>query len=468
MAIRQWIQRHRTEITLFLISFIVHLAASVFLYAKYHDPVPYHRVLYFENEDAIEYLDVAKQIVSGHGFSRHGVPAAVRTPVYPLLLAIPMLARLPITWSILIMQNIIASLAGVMLYRAGKLLFSERAGKIAGYIYALEPYMIMSANLATTETLFNFLLICFLYYFACYALFAPPQTRALIASGVFLGLAVLTRPVALYTPALVILIFGLLAILKKRSIRQAIIHCAFWIGVFLAILAPWSIREYVHYGTFRITNIDANMMYFRIAPLVVADQEGIGYVQAIEKLRQRLMARFPDFVGEKVYTTFDYYDFMTGETGRLVSERPFLVAKYYALSLIPALTGTGYEYMLENVVGLARAQARQSFTELLAHRNWAGYVRALSRMDIFQAALILGALVWVAVYLLIFWTLSAKVWWQKHGMAFAILLLFAAYFIFFSLGPQIHARYRMPTLPFLYLLLGYSIVQLKNGRTINR
>lgn len=451
--IKAWVRSHRTEIILFCVSFFIHLIVSVFLFAKFSD-----HVLFFENEDAYGYVGLAESIAGGQGFSRYGVPSAVRTPVYPLFLSLPLFvgfSGFSFTWSVLILQNIVASLAGVFLFYIGKILFSRRVGLIAGVIYVLEPYMLMTANLGTTETLFNFLVIAGVYAFVRF-IYGNYSWRPLVLSGIVFGLATLTRPVAQYIPLLFLCLFISLFFLKKIRLKQTFLFFGIWFISFFAILSPWLIRQYGEFGRVKLTNIDAVILYSRIAPIVVSETEHISYVEAIQKLNQTLRATDSEYNDEDVNNNFKHYDYMVDTTKMLIAEYPGVVAKYYALSLIPALTGTGYEYMLEEVLNLRRSRPRPNFTELLLRSDVRGYIGAVTQLDVFQLVLLGGAGLWVLAYILIFWSVSRRVVWHEHGIALLIILLFAGYFLFFSLGPQIHARYRMPTFPFLYLLIAFA------------
>lgn len=450
VAVKQFLQNHRIEIVIFFISFLAHLAASIFLYHKFGN-----QVLYFENEDAHSYINLAQSIAAGQGFARDGVPSAVRTPVYPLFLAIFYFLRLPMPWIILLAQNIVASIAAVFLFRIGRMIFSQRVGIMAGVIYAIEPYMLMTANLATTETLFNAIIIASIYSFVHW--WQCRASRNVVYTALFFGLATLTRPVALYGPAVFLSLMAVVAVCEKRY-RRTIMQIALFLIVFVMSLSPWLIRQYTHYHRWKITNIDAVMFYGRIAPIVVSYEQGISYNDAIQLLNKQLHGAVAENKGEdaNVYNNFFYYDFMMRTTKTLVARHPGIVARYYALSLIPALTGTGYEYMLEDVFGLHRANTRPNFTGLLFHGNISRYWQAIIQLDVFQSTLLLGAGTWALCYLLIFFTLCRKVVWRRHWLPLLLCLTFAGYFIFFTLGPAVHARYRMPSFPFWFLLISFS------------
>lgn len=451
-GIKNFTGRYQKEIVLFLISFIIHLLMSIFLYNKFGD-----QVLFFENEDAHSYINLAQSIASGTGFSREGVVSAVRTPLFPLLVSSIFIFHLPVTWSVLILQNLFFSFTVVLLYRLGKDWFSARVGFIAGGIYLVEPYLAMTANLATTETLFNFLLVGFLYFFSRFYLTTTANYRALGWSAFFAGLATLTRPVAQFLPLAVIALFAIQYIFKRQAWSSVWRGIIVFTAIFFIVLAPWIGRQYYHYHRFRITTSDAYMLYFKIAPLVIADQKNITYNTATELLRQRLVDRFPDFTEEGIYNSFRYYDVMVNEAKEIIKERPLPVIRFYLLSFVPSLFGTGYEYMLENVAGIVREIPRVSYTSLISSTEWSMYYEAIRQINIFQIALFCGALVWFMIYALIMLTLAHRNVWHKHGWAMILSTVLIGYFVFFSLGPASHARYRVPTFPLWFMLVAFAI-----------
>lgn len=420
---------------------------SIFLYAQVGD-----RVLTFENEDALSYLDVGRNIVARGGFYADGVPSAYRTPLYPLFLAGFIFLGLPLPWALLLVQNIIASCAGVLLYRLGALLFGVRAGQVAGWIYVLEPYMLMTANLATTETVFNFFLIAFAFVFAR-ALRAGTPWRFLFA-GALLGALALTRPVALYLPVPVLVLLAIHSA-KERHWRLAGLRGVLLLAAFVAVIAPWSVRQYAQFGRWRITNIDAFMLYARVAPIVVMEEEGLDYISAA-KMKMRELTSTPGFSDEAMIHRFDFYDVMVAETKRLVLSRPLPVVRFYAVSAIPTLFGTGYEYMLEDVFGLKRASARPSYTEIVLTQGANGLITFFRDFDLFQLVFFAGIFLWGGAYGVILFSLVRRPPWRGHT-AILLPLFFALYFVLFTLGPASHARYRMPSFPFWFLLFGAAV-----------
>lgn len=465
--------RRRAPLILFAVSVAAHLLASIFLYDKFGE-----RVLVFENADAGGYISLAKSIVAGDGFVRDGVYTAVRTPAYPLFLALIYSLPVPKVWTILLLQNLLASAAAVLVFKIGEILFSKRVGLIAGALYALEPYLLMTANLATTETFFNFIIAAFGYFFVRWYLdkseeLSPParggdgraegETRgggsasALYISAALLGLATLARPAALFAPGVVLILLLIRWRYKKEQLAQVFKNAVIFGLIFLAVLSPWLIRQYLRFGTPRLTNIDSVMLYFRAAPLAVAAEEGIGYTDAIQVLWQRLQAKFPDAGPGDEYTDFRFYQYMVETTKELLARQRGLVFKTYTVSLIPALFGTGYEYMLTDIFGLERQAPRPSYSEVILQQGFGGLFRQFAQPDIFQAALLFSLVLWASAYWLIFNLLIRRDSWRRYFLSLLFLLGFTGYFILITLGPAVHARYRLPTFPWLFILIAAGI-----------
>lgn len=441
--------QHRNIFLLLAIGILVHFAASIFLYSKFGE-----QTLFFENEDAHSYVDLGKSLSEGKGFVREGEASAYRTPLYPLILSILFITKLPFTWAVLMFQNIIASLGGVLLYVIGKKIFSGRVGLLVFCLYTIEPYLLLTSNLATTETVFIFLTILIAYFFVRFI--EKNELKDIILTAALCGLATLTRPVAYYLP----LIVGIVSILSvgclKKQWKRAGIVCGIIVLVYCAVLSPWLVRQYVQFKTTHITNIDAFMLYARVAPIVEMDRTGLNYEEAAKSVIRRLEEK-PGYSYGAIINRFDYYDFMKEETRQMVMSDPIPVIRFYAVSSIPTLFGTGYEYILENVFGVERTLSRVSYTEVLLKEGITGVAHIFSNLDIFQVILLLSVLMWTVIYISIMMLVVRKRSWQQHGIYLLFFILIAGYFTFFTLGPASQVRYRLPSFPFLYLLLAAAV-----------
>ena len=113
--------------------------------------------------------------------------------------------------------------------------------------------------------------------------------------------------------------------------------------------------------------------------------------------------------------------------------------------------------MLENVLGLERPVSRVSYSGLLLQEGWAALWRQFKSVDVFQASLFASWFLWGVSYLLILYGLWQKDVWRHQAPVFLVFLSVIGYFVLFLLGPASHARYRMPTFPFLFLLIAFGL-----------
>src|SRR5437588_753867 len=128
-----------------------------------------------------------------------------------------------------------ASFLLILLLTAGALV---RLGLWLAALYAFYPSLLGFNNLLLTEVLFTFLLSAFCYLVVLF--FRREHLSYLLAAGVVLGLATLSRSVLwLFPPvfALYLLIFW------KASWLRRLLAVAAVAVPFAAIIAPWAVRN---------------------------------------------------------------------------------------------------------------------------------------------------------------------------------------------------------------------------------
>ncbi len=161
----------------------------------------------------------------------------LRTPVYPLYLAVTR----TITGSSFIGPMILQVIVGVgvvyVTYRLGLNLFGRRVALCAAMILAVDPLSIVYSSLVLTEVLFTFFVVC-----SVLLLWRPDANRWTrgLASGLLLGVATLTRPVSLYLS--ILLAIGYL-ILERRRLRQAVVVVLSFLIGFGLIAGGWVVRN---------------------------------------------------------------------------------------------------------------------------------------------------------------------------------------------------------------------------------
>ncbi len=214
---------------------------------------------YLYGGDAALYIGPAKTLWQ-HGILASGpdaldVPLSFAPPLYAIFLA-PIVGLLP--WTMALSVVVILQLA--MLWFTAQAVRSllpkslENARDLAQLLVLFNPNALFTAHLIQPESLFTLLATLALVGIWGQALI-PGWMRA-IGTGLMLGLATLTRPVALYAIPLLPVLLPLLALIAapmhsgaRRRLPQGIVTDSIAMALTAALcVAPWFARNAVEFG----------------------------------------------------------------------------------------------------------------------------------------------------------------------------------------------------------------------------
>lgn len=233
-------------------------------------------------KDEINYVDRAHALLDGQGYLgsyqswvRHGIqpmaklpqyPGAYQPPGYPTFVAAVLALTGRSARAVQVVQCALSAATCVLVFALGRAWFGERTGRIAGWMSAFYPNLIAFSHYFWTETFFTALLV------ALFALLYLPDggrlgaPRRYVAAGVLLAVGALTRATLLYFAPVLVVFMALLDAgeegwprLRALRLRAALVRGAIMIGVALALIAPWTVRNYVVHGGFVL--IDTNAPY---------------------------------------------------------------------------------------------------------------------------------------------------------------------------------------------------------------
>lgn len=204
---------------------------------------------YAGTSDQAEYSRFAWSLATGQGYQGMEPgggpdirPSAYIPPGTPALYALVyVLTSSRSVIAVRLVQCVIGALSVVLVFLLANALFGRRTAWIAGILFALYPPAAYYCYELMSETLFVFFLIAFLLL--CVAYLAPsPSWKSALATGLVLGLAMLTRPAMLF----LFPFYLLWLVLVFRSMRQ--IGLGLLMVLFAAlVITPWSIRNYPIY-----------------------------------------------------------------------------------------------------------------------------------------------------------------------------------------------------------------------------
>jgi len=222
-----------------LVLFAALLAALLFVFVY---PLP------VVHDDAVEYLAIARNLASGNGFTMNGSnPAVYRPPLFSSLLG---------CWFFLTGTSSVASAAifqslvhatGVL---AAFLLFLELAPSLTwatgGALFlAVNPLLVTRVVFVLQEP--TLLLFTTLAAYLSVRMVTAPSTLRSALTGAAWGLCTLAKMVAWFVPFMLLAMHFLPGRLRRK---RRVIEAAAIVACFTAIIAPWTIRNYVHFQRF--------------------------------------------------------------------------------------------------------------------------------------------------------------------------------------------------------------------------
>lgn len=188
------------------------------------------------------YVLLARNLVSGQGYTYAHLPTAFRTPGYPLFLAAMMeVFGGHFVFAARFIQVIAGFATAYFCMSAARSLFDETAGKATMLAALLFPTLLYFSGEILTEGLTSFLLALFLWKFA--QDIRGPSLKRAAAMGVAVGFGALVRAN--------MAVLGLVALVAAWGVRRsprarmqlAIVPlCA---GL---VVAPWIIRNWIVFG----------------------------------------------------------------------------------------------------------------------------------------------------------------------------------------------------------------------------
>lgn len=188
--------------------------------------------------DGTDYYRIATHLAEGRGFQiTEGEPSGRRPPLYPAMMALLLKTGVPFPLSVQIFQCILGAFTAIFLFQLGKEIFNASTGFYAALILALDYLCIRETAAVMSETLFVFFLMgSFLFL---YKALSQNKNSLLAASGIFAGLSLLTRDVAIFFFPFAGLWLFLFSGIKKGAVKRAGIY-----AIALALtIAPWVVRN---------------------------------------------------------------------------------------------------------------------------------------------------------------------------------------------------------------------------------
>ena len=400
------------------------------------------------------YYEIAENLLAGNGFSMTTVapfvPDSVRTPLYPLFIA-------GIVWlcksyyAVFALQTLVGSLIPLFAYRIALQLTSRSAvaGAVA-LLLACEPLTVSLATILWSETLFTALFLAGVTRFLDY--FSEQNLHTLSEATLLFALATLVRPTIQFLPLLLLCVIFFL-LWKQKS--TAVKHGTVLFVLFFAVLAPWSIRNVIHFQNGALNVQSVSVPYGYLIPSTIALEQHIGF----QKAQDTFYAGEGGVRDVGDITLANARDYQK-RIAPLLLEHPVGLITSVGVTAFTFFTHDGYIDVLYRwgVPHLPRME-RPAFTLLLESptKAFAFLIPFIKSPILF---VLLGRMLWILVTLCF---IGGAVWYlrPKENRAKGIfLLLLTGYFVFttVAVGLAVNARFRIPVNAFILTFAVYGML----------
>ena len=215
--------------------------------------------------DACRFLSCARSLINGKGWVYGDRWDAGHTPpLYVLFVAAHLQLFNGSALASKITQLFLVAGMGAIAYRVARSAWGRRAGLWAAALVAFYPPLIAYAHYNYSEVLYTFLLLlAFSGIVAAQRGPAKRQLHTLVATGVVLGLATLTRDVTWYLTPFVAASAAWMMGERPRNPRASGLRFAAVVVPVVLVVLPWVAYNMHRFGSFLLLSTNAGNVLYR-------------------------------------------------------------------------------------------------------------------------------------------------------------------------------------------------------------
>ena len=475
-----YLNQYKNEIFIFTLGVVIGLLLFSVSYGRLGISA-----IQWGGNDFIEYWTLASNVTEGHGFSLRSSepfePSALRTPGYPLFLAISY-ALTGGTVLASILQILLYAFLGVLAYWILRELgFGRLLSTVVGVAFLFEPDVASTGIYLISDTLFHVILLgSFLLFLRAFHKQSP---ELFLLSSLVLGVSALVRPISLAVWGIyfIIWLFAFRPIITKRKLAVLLISLA----CVVAPIFPWVLRNYQTFGVARISSADTYNLYAVVIPQIVSFRDGVPYRDARAKvlddfITSEELAPLPklDNVAYNVSASeflmaddFSYQTWMQRKFDEAFRGNLRYYGEAVVRGVIEFFSQVNWLTPLEHWEILRPSyQPAVSFVEVLQEEGLSGLANEVVRRFSCGASCVLsfglnasGRIFWALITALAI--AGFILMYRAKAVARPLLiasLLFVAYIAavhIFFIGALVQPRYRIPIAPFFF---GFAFVALQH------
>lgn len=390
----------------------------------------------FRIVDSDQYIDLASNLLkTGHyqGQVFAGIDL-VRTPGYPLFLALGMLIFSDLRW-VSLLQVLLVLVNCFILLSITLALGYKKAGYAAVIIYLLSINVAFEALNILTETFTSFWLILSLWMLVRF--WSIKKSRWLFLSGLCQGIGALIRPIIFplfIIWGLILVIFWVWRVNKPALCKQHLRNLTVFLAGGLLLILLWSARNYAVHHEFTLSNVAGITLRNYIVAIPVAEVNQVSLDQA-----KGLISSSPD---RNAYIL----DFIKAHPV------PFIRAQ--ARGILLTLMSVSYPSWAYVLTGIRPASTGIVSSLSFDLTKILDQIRSGNLWIVSGIGAILYDLVLFSLCLIATWRIFA---WRQDGVKPELGLIVLVTLVYMIITPlaQGSGRFRIPVEPYLALLAAF-------------
>lgn len=383
--------------------------------------------------DSHGYHELALGIIADRTFSGF---AANRTPFYPLFIAFIYFLFTAEPWVVLFMQIFLDTAIVIIVYFIAKEIFeSKQIPLIAAFLYAINFLSAYYSIRFLTEIMFTFVFALAILTFI--RSLKKNKLWGFALTGLLIGIATLTRPIAQYFPPILFIIL----LFSNEGLGQKLRNMLILLIVFLAVTSTWQFRNLQSYGYYALSIKSGDALCCWHVAAVKAQVENIDRYEAIDRLvGDSLKGVTNRFERSKIYQKIAL---------SYISEHPLQYIKYSLKGVIRIFLGTGRSG-ISDLFGTKTESVppteRLSYTAYRIIKN--------IRSEVPTVILFIKQMIEYA-----FFAIGLIIMCTENKKLFLLLLIMTIFYFAALTGPIGYSRFRVPIVPFYLLISAKGIFE---------
>ncbi len=402
------------------------------------------------------YLEAGLNFLIEHTFTNFSsnlplIPNSFPAPGYPILLGLSWLI-IPKYLFVAFWQNIVYSLFIVFVYKFARLFFNNTISTASAIFMAFEPFSLFWSNTVMSET--PFLLFFMLSVYLLALSWRNQKWKYIIFSAIFLGLSAWIRQIAfLFYPAIILITFIMLW--RKVTLVKIVKLLVVFLFVFLAVTAPWCIRNKIQFDSYTISNQTHLLYFLNVTPNFLSLTSNLSVDQAEEYLRDLAITKAGvDDFGE-IFLKDKYIPILKEISSSVVRSQPLTFLKFHLIKALPTLTDSGWVNIL-NFWHISLGDASSiNISNLLAQKDFQTFFSSLKDIPAFWVR-ILGVAFWLLIDLIALIGIILMLR-NKELLRIALVMIVIISYFFIASSWAAMARLRLPLQPFLFIFVIYAV-----------